>query len=253
MKANRIAWGIVSLVVMVTIVVSYGTPDGPSPQSFLPQSQSTPAPEIKDTRDLSKYGVVAYDTPEIENPREWERRRQINQRYDNQEWVYKTATPGVAGIGRIQDLEPPPLFPTEESVLIVVGEVVMANAFLSNDRECVYTEFTIRIDELLKNSSGNVNPKKVIADREGGVVVYPNGQRLLYQSSERGLPSLGSKYLFFLVQDGQSPNYRILTSYDVNGGRIRQMEIGHPLDEFKDASKSTFIEAVRNKVARVRS
>lgn len=94
------------------------------------------------------------------------------------------------------------------------------------------------------------NPKKVIADREGGVVVYPNGQRVRYGNSDRGLPLLGTKYLFFLTKDYLRPNYEILTSYDLSGNRVYPMETGHPFDEFKDATKTTFIEIVRNKLRR---
>lgn len=250
MKSNRIIWGAVSLVVLITGAVSLGAFESYDQKDNLPQSKATPTPEIKDTRDLSKYGLVNFDAPQIENIQEWERRRQISQRYDNQDWVVKTINnPRAGGVGKITEDPPPPLFPIEESALIVIGEVVMVNAFLSNDKGGVYTEFTIRVDEALKKE-GKKTPKKVIADREGGVVVYPNGQRVMYQSSERGLPQLGSKYLFFLRKDELSPNYEILTSYDLNSSAIRQMEMGRPFDEFKNVGKTAFIEAVRNKIVR---
>jgi hypothetical protein len=200
--------------------VSSGTFESYGQKDNLQQSNATSTPEIKDTRDLSKYGFVNYDAPQIENQQEWERRRRISQRYDNQ-----------------------------ESALIVIGEVETANSFLSNDKGGVYTEFTIRVEEVLKNN-GKKTPKKVIADREGGVVVYPNGGRVLYQNSALGLPLLGSKYLFFLIKDELSPNYGILTSYDLNSSKVRQMEMGRPFDEFKNKEKTAFIEAVRNKTAR---
>lgn len=248
-KSNRIIWGVVSLVVLITAAVSLGAFKSYGLEDSLQLQKSTPPPEIKDTRDLSKYGSVKYDAPQIENTQEWERRRQISQRYDNQGWVVKSVHPVTGGIGKITEDSPPPLFPIDESALVIVGEVEMINAFLSNDKGGVYTEFTIQVEEVLKND-GKKNPKKVTADREGGVVVYPNGQRVMYQSSERGLPLLGSKYLFFLTKDELSPNYEILTSYDINSSNVRQMEIGRPFDEFKNAGKTAFIEAVRNKIAR---
>lgn len=252
MKQNRIMWGIVFLVVVATIVISYGTPTGVNSQSSSQKPKLTPTPEVVDTRDLSKYGLVTYDTPQVENQREFEKRRQISQRYDNQGWVYKLQNAEPGGIGKITEDPPPPLFPLDESALIVVGEVITVNTFLSNDKGGVYTEFTIRVNDLLKND-GEKNPKKVVADRDGGVVVYPNGGRVLYRNSDLGLPQLGSKYLFFLTKDELSPNYGILTSYDISGSRIHQMEMGRPFDEFKDASKTAFIETVRSKIVRSRS
>jgi hypothetical protein len=125
----------------------------------------------------------------------------------------------------------------------------MARAFLSNDKGCVYTEFTIKVDDAIKNE-GKAHPKKVTADREGGVVVYPNGQRVLYRDSDLGLQQLGFKYLFFLGKDDGSPNYRIITSYVLEGSSLRQVEKGRNFDEFKDLDKTVFLEKVRNKISR---
>ena len=97
------------------------------------------------------------------------------------------------------------------------------------------------------------DPKKVTADREGGLVVYPNGQQVMYQNSNLGLPQLGSKYLFFLRKDELSPNFEILTSYHLSTNPIMQMEIVRAFDEFKGQSKRAFIETVRNEIVRLRS
>ncbi len=258
MKSNRVIWGLVALVVLTTISVTFGTLNGSIhlngsiQRKIANHVETTPTPETKDKRDLTKYGIVDYNAPQIENQAEWDRRRQISQRYDNQGWVYKLQNAEPGGIGKITDDPPPPLFPIEESTLIVVGEIVSVNTFLSNDKGGVYTEFTIRVGDVLKNKESK-NVKEVTADREGGVVVYPNGGRVLYQNSSVGLPRLGSKYLFFLTKDGLSPNYEILTSYDITGDRIHQMEMGRPFDEFKNSNKTTFIETVRNKIGRLRS
>lgn len=167
MKSNRIMWGIVSLVVLVTAVVSFGTFESHGQNDKPLEIKETPTPEIKDTRDLSMYGSVNY-TSVPENPSS--ARFPINRRYDDQEWVYKVINyPETGGIGRITEDPPPPLYPVEESGLIVIGEIASVKAFLSNDRGCVYSEFTIRIDELLRNNeSGKTSSKIVKADREGG-------------------------------------------------------------------------------------
>jgi hypothetical protein len=254
MKSKRIMWGVVSLVVLITVAVSFGAFESSGREDGLQQPEITPTwtptPEIKDTRDLSKYGSVDYSkTPEDPSSA----RFSVNKRYDDQGWVYKLVHPVTAGVGRITDDPPPPPFPMSDGILIVVGDVISVNAFLSNDRGGVYTELTIRIDELLKNSeSGKAAPQKVMADREGGIVVYPNGQRVMYQSSERGLPLLGSRYLFFLKKNGPSPNYEIIASYDITGDQIYHMEKGAVLEEINDSTRPAFLENIRNKIARHR-
>lgn len=249
MRSKRIIWVIVSLLVLFTASVSFGVFENNSLKNSLQQADATPTPETKDTRDLSKYGWVSYSETPADQSTD---RFFANKRYDNQGWVYKTVNnPRTGGVGRITDDPPPPLFPIDESALIVVGQVTSVHTFLSNNKGSVYTEFTIRADDILKDKDSKpVNPNRVLADREGGIVVYPNGQRVLYQSSERGLPLIGDKYLFFLVRDDMSPNYRIITSYDLSADKVRQVEHGRPFDDFSDVSKISFIDAVRDRIAR---
>ena len=248
MKSNRIMWVLVTLIVFSTIVVTFGTLSSRSQEKsgVLPQA-TLPG---KDTRDLTRYGIVNYDTAELPESQEGKMRRQINQRYDRQNWVFKTITnPRTAGVGKITHDPPPPLFPVDESALIVIGRIIKVDAFLSNDKGSVYSEYTILVDEVLKGINSNLEySKEVLADREGGVVLYPYGHRVLYQSSERGLPQVGNEYIFFLVKDNLSPNYSILTSYEFDErGVVRQMEMGRPFEEFKHTNKTDFIGAVRMK------
>jgi hypothetical protein len=253
MKTNRIMWGVVSLVVLITVAVSFGAFESSGREDGLQQPEITPTvtpwPVEKDTRDLSKYASVEY----TKAPEDLSASRVLaNKRYDGQgRWVVESVNPYTGGIGRIRDREPSPLFPTDESTLIVVGEVVKVIAFLSNDRKCVYTEFTIRVDEVLKRSDAEkADLKKVTADREGGVVIYPGDQKVMYQDSDIGLPRLGSKYLLFLKKDDGSPNYAIIRSYDITGARVVQVENIPSFEEFKDLDKTVFIEKVRNKITR---
>src|SRR5690606_19768403 len=144
----------------------------------------------------------------------------------------------------------PPAFPVKESLLIVVGEVAEVKAYLSNDKGCVYTEFTIKPDEILKDG-GSKTLDVVRADREGGIVIYPNGQRILYSSSTLGLPLLGGKYLFFLGKKGKSPNYEILTAYDVNGENASRLEYDESTGEPPRTSRFELIQDVRLRIAKI--
>jgi len=254
MNMKRALCGLASIVVLAVISLTYGTLESHCQAVNVPPSQSTPTPATQATPDFSRYAVVEFNSPPIEDRRKWERRNQINRRYDDQYWVNDSVNPNTSGVGKITEDPPPPLFPIDESAFIVVGKVEAVKAYLSNDRRSVYTEFTIRVEDVLKgDGSIKQDPKEVTADREGGMVVYPNGQRVMYQNSNIGLPQLGSKYLFFLRKDDLSPNYGILTSYDLSTNRIMQMEIGRDFDEFKHQSKTTFIETVRNEIVRLRS
>ena len=248
MRANRIIWGFVSLMVLVTIALSSGSlPTLAQEQAQKPAS--TPPHVPADTRDLRKYGTTNFDNPDAVTTDT--ARFLKSKRYDNQKWVFKSVetNPHAAGVGKITDDPPPPRYPIEESSLIVVGEIASAKAFLSNDKSGVYTEFTIQVDETLKNDKKK-NHGKVTADREGGVVVYPNGQRILYESSNLPLPLLGSKYLFFLVKREHGSDYEIRTSYYLSDSSVYPLEIPTAYKDFENTTRSHLIKVVRDKMAK---
>jgi hypothetical protein len=80
----------------------------------------------------------------------------------------------------------------------------------------------------------------------GGFVLYPNGQKLIYELSDKALPLPGNRYVFFLTSDKQSPNYAILSLYELKSDGVVRLDYGRNFDEFKDASRRTFIDAIRN-------
>jgi hypothetical protein len=244
MKSNRIIWGLVSLVVLITIVISIGTMPSHS------QQETSKIQDNKSNDPLTKYAFTDYDAPETGNSVVREKRRLKNSRYDNQDWVSKNPHPDTSGVGRHDETPPPPLFPAEESFLVVVGKVVSVSAHLSNDKSGIYSEFKIQPEEILKGEgSKNIQPGEFItADRAGGGVRYPNGQKVVYEHSERDLLFVGNEYVFFLKCDEKSPNYEIITGYELKEGTVKPLNTGHRFDDFKGLGKQKFIEIVRNKI-----
>jgi hypothetical protein len=204
--------------------------------------------QVKDERDFSGYGKVEYATTDTAS---YDARRvSISQRYDRQGWVFTSVHPGTGGVGRVKEEEPPPLIPINESSLIVIGRIGKVEAFLSNDKRGVYSEFMIEVDEVLKKDPRQQDDKRIVADREGGVVIYSGPQRVRYGNSDQAVPVPGHSYLFFLTTDSVSPNYSILTSYELTSTGFRQMEMGRSLAEFKDMSKEEFLKAIRQQIVK---
>jgi len=235
-------WGIVALVLLVTIAISFG-----SRQSYS-QKESVKA---KSSEDLSKYAVADYDAPESSNAAEREERKQKNSRYDNQKWVIKKPHPEDSGVGLFDEIPPPPLIPDVESDLVIVGEIINVSAHLSNDKRGVYSEFTIKVKQILKNDLSKKVEQggQVTADRAGGFVRYPNGQKVLYMPSTRALPMSGEEYLFFLKNDKKGPNYEIITGYELKENDIKPLDTGRDFDEFKKLGGLNFINTVRNQIS----
>lgn len=253
MKSNRIMWGIVSLVVLMTIAVTVGTMDSRSEGKSTAQSQPTPPPDNAGYEDLSKYVIAEYDAPLPENAVKREKRKAKNQRYDGQYWVVKNPHPDDGGVGRVTEIPPPRAIPTDESALVIIGEVVNASAHLSNDKSGVYTEFDFCVKELIKEDASNKAAQQggcITADRAGGFVRYPNGQKVLYRNSGQDLPRVGSEYVLFLTNSEMSPNYEILTGYELKENTVSPLDREIPFDSFKDMNRLNFIRAIRDKVLR---
>src|SRR5215213_2981048 len=245
MKKNRIIWGIVALVVLLTIAVSFGT------KSSYSQKENSNKQNNDGYGDLSKYAVADYDAPLPVNTAERDDRIRKNNRYDKQDWVVKKPHPEDGGVGLFDEIPPVPLIPDAESDLIIVGKVTNAAAYLSNDKTGIYSEFTVEIKQILKNniSKDIESGKTIITDRAGGFVRYSNGQKVLYTNSTKALPYTGGNFLFFLRNDKNSPNYEIITVFELKGNKVIQLDFGRRFDEFQNFGISAFLETVRNKIA----
>jgi hypothetical protein len=244
MKSNKI-WGSVLIIVLTTIAVSLGTIGSHSQQDT---SKKQDNKEVRE--DWSKYLVVDYDAPEPANLEEREKRKLKNKRYDNQHWVVKNTRPDIVRVGLVDEVPPPPMIPAVESDFIIVGEIIDANAHLSNDKRGVYSEYTVQVSEILKEDGLNKVKlgHSVTVDREGGFVRYPNGQKLLYRHSDKDLPQIGSRYVLFLINAERSPNYRILTGYELKESNVIPLDTAIASENFTGISELNFIKVIRNRI-----
>jgi len=247
MKSNRIIWGLVSLVVLITIAVSFGTMSSHSQQDTSKKQDNKQ--DNTGYRDLSKYAVADYDAPEPDNAIEREKRNLKNKRYDKQLLVTKKPHPETIR-SEASDAEPiPPAIPSAESSLIIIGEIINSKASLSNDKTGVYSEYSVRVETVLKGDKKKSlqTGATVTMDRTGGYVQYPNGQRVLFLNDWQDLPELNGRYVLFLNDDNdQNPNYRLLTAYRLSNGKVRALDQHSRFHEFNGTSETDFIDRVLN-------
>lgn len=243
MKSNRTIRKLVSLVGLTAMTVLFGT------MTDYSQKDVSKEPDNKGSRDLSRFLVVDYNAPESKNAVEREERKQKNKRYDNRDWVSKNPHPETTGRSCDDCISPPPAIPVNESNLVIIGEIISAGAFLSNDKKGIYTEYEIRIDETLKVENSNKIALKdsINADRAGGSVRYSSGRKVFYQMSEQQLPRVGSRYLLFLNNSDQSPNYNILVAYELINGKVYPLDDGQPRN-LKETDETEFVKKVREAV-----
>ena len=206
MKRTSIINGLGPIVLLLLIV---GTTLG---QEVAPE---TTVIETNRAEFFAKFAVTGYDSPLPEDPEELAQRRIKNQRYDNQNWVAKSPNPEADYARRSIAVQPLPALPVDESDLVVTGLAIGVTAHLSNDKTGIYSEYTIRVDQVLKDglSKNLTSASTITIDRAGGAVLYPNGHRLAYFIAERKLPVVGAMYALFLRDDKRSKNYEIVALY----------------------------------------
>jgi hypothetical protein len=115
-----------------------------------------------------------------------------------------------------------PGLPVEQSSVIVVGDVLQSEAHLSEDKTGVYSEFTVRLVEVLKSAS-SLPGSEMIVERLGGYVRYPDGRKLLYRVGTGGMPRVGARYLFFLKRSPEL-DYSILTAYEFGDDAVTALD-----------------------------
>lgn len=244
-------WVLVAVIVALTIAVSLGTMDSYSQQKGQISSNKQ---DNRGNEDLSKYASVDYDEPALADADEREKRKQKNKRYDNQFFVRGNPHPDTGAVGRTVETPLPPAIPVLESDLIVVGEVVSANAHLSNDKTGIYTEFNALVEEPLKYDTSDKTIQKgrcISVDRAGGFVRYSNGRKVLYRITGRDLPRIGYRYLLFLQRDQLSPNYKILTGYELNEESVGPLDREIQLDKYQGFGEAQFLQVVRDEISKL--
>ena len=175
-----------------------------------------------------------------------------NRRHDNEGIVKSEIDPGITNVFR-DPLEDISDLPTDKSELIVEGRVTDSAAFLSSDRGAVYSEFSVEVSDVLKDTSGLKvsSGHSIVTERLGGRVKYPNGQIIRYGIVGQGSPAKGKNYLFFLSRAEQG-NYNILTAYELQGNKVQALDgarvnlgIGNwVFDKHNDEDYQTFRKGV---------
>lgn len=224
------------------------------------RSAQEPAPKLEQRRGVDRqrqeferrFPAVDFEKPEPADPEERARRRIKNSRYDKFGFSVRHPSPRVGEESFETEwslhLE---ALPASKSTAIVIGEVLSAEAHLSNDKNGIYSEFAVRVDEVLKNAGpAQLQPgSSVTVDRAGGFVSYPNGHQTLYRVDGQNMPGIGQRYLLFLDASGQSPNYRVVTGYELGGSGVAPLDESMGMNKYKGMDEASFLNAVRAAVA----
>ena len=139
-----------------------------------------------------------------------------------------------------------PGLPVAKSDVIVVGEVLSAEAHRSENKLNVFSSFEVRLDEVLKGN--NLTTGSVInVQRVGGVVNYPNDRKVLFRLVGNGMPAVGARYAFFLhVLDD---DYRILTGYELGVEGVMPLDNSRQFEVYRRQNETEFLKSLRDAIS----
>lgn len=188
------------------------------------QSQSRNVQQQKKVEDDTP--IVDFNASKPVNSQENEIRTKRGRKYKTSIALDKTEDESVVFENLSSNAAVELAFPVEQSDVIIIGTVTDSQAFISNDKTAVYSEFQVTVDQILKNDKDlSVSPESnVIAERIGGKVRFPSGKIQKRGETGHNLLQKNKQYVLFLKWDKEGKDYSILTGYEVNG------QIVNPLD-----------------------
>jgi hypothetical protein len=258
MQSNKKLWIVVLVVVITTIITSITTFRSQGQQASQSEQTQDKMAQYKQARAEfeSQFPIVDYNAlvsnkaeeSDKTKAEELEKRKAKSSRYDNFQFVSDNPNPKTIESSLTDDSQLSPI-PVKESEIIIIGEILNAQANLSNNKFSVYSEFTVRIEKALKNrTSKEVITENITIDRLGGFVRYPNGQKVLYSVSGNGMPRVGKRYVLFLTKPDKSPNYNILTGYELKEDKVYPLDTTYIFKPYKEKSKIDLIKAIEEKI-----
>lgn len=154
---------------------------------------------------LANAQTPATDIPALLTPEEDKIERSLRERRNkrfNLRTPYSMIEPDAADsvpFTRYAFAQQPEL-PLNEADTVVLGEVIQRQPFLSADRKGIYTEYTLRIIEVIKAAqSFLVSGESITLARAGGEARLADGQVVRHRIVNDITPSIGKQYLLFLV------------------------------------------------------
>ena len=240
-KRSSLALLILCAVMIGIVIATFGAPA--QDNSVRGKQQKLDRAEFE-----TQFPITDANKPEPSDREKRARRQARGKKHDNA-GIQITESGDTITVNTEWDISLQPL-PVTKSDLVLIGDITDVEAYVSDDKTAVYSEFTIQVDEVLKNTSNLAltQSDSLIADRQGGRVRFPSGHITLLYVRGQGMPRVGRRYALFLTHIDQEQNSNILTGYELRGGRV------FPIDstvgsQYKEIKETVFLNDLRTAVA----
>lgn len=204
--------------------------------------------------DGDEWPVAAIDNLRQVDEEQRARREAKSRRYDKSLFGVKGAVKSAREDFTViltgdREVDIPPL-PVSQSSVILIGTVLDAKGFVSTDQTGVYSEFSTRVDEVLKTdeAAARLKPGDVIAVQRRGGRVQGQSARVLFRIRGQNMPRQGGNYVMFLGRLDGGEDYMVITGYELRAGKVFQLDSPDKFALYTEMDMATFSDALRGAI-----
>jgi len=116
--------------------------------------------------------------------------------------------------------------PVELADLVAVGSVNKIRSYLSNDQTTLYTEFSLKVSQVVMNRSSKsvLAGDSVDVERPGGVLKLPSGKILTRASRFETMPRPKYSYAMLLKYIRSADAYTLVSGFELAGNQVYILE-----------------------------
>lgn len=147
--------------------------------------------------------------------------------------------------------------PTEQSEVVILGVVTSRDAYLTEDRTGIYSEFTVLVSEVFKDPTKTIiSGTPISVNRTGGAVRFKSGKIQKYQIAHQGMPDVAAQYVLFLRKTSDG-DLLILTGFKLDNGHVTPLDGNEnndprlvlPFAKYAGTDEAEFLKEVRDPAA----
>jgi hypothetical protein len=200
--------------------------------------------------DESQWPLTDFEAPLPTDPEKRARRIKRSKKYDKPNVPVEPHADYGQSITNNHWYTSIPALPAAQSNVIVVGEILSSQAYLSDNKAGVYSEYSLQVEQVLKDDN-NITAvgNKIDLEREGGRIRQPSGRITRYSIGGQNMPRTGKRYLFFLTYSALDQTFEIITGYELQASRIFPLdEAGDKFNLYKGVDETEFLNTVQQAI-----
>lgn len=245
-KPGYIAGAVVLAALLLLFFSFYLTTGAPGATTHAQERRQPDLPMLDYEKEISKPKDKARNEKgeHFRGQANFDRRKAIEQLPDNVD-ILPTITHWWVGLSAL---------PVDRSDVVIRGYIVTREAYLSDDRTGIYSEFEVQVAEIFKDTaSAIVAGTPLTVNRSGGSVRFASGKIQRYAILRQDMPRAGHQYVLFLKKTAAG-DLLILTGYELSHGQVQPLDgedtndprSALPFGKYRGKEAESFLQEVRN-------